>query len=53
MSNTITLIVALITLVLWIIFTFILPVGVAAIHLLLAASTTLLVRWWALRGGER
>jgi hypothetical protein len=52
MSNVITLIVALIALVLWIVFTFVLPVGVGAIHLLLAVGTTLLVRWWAVRGSE-
>lgn len=43
-----TLVGAIVLLVAWIIFGFITPVGVGAIHLLLAAGVTLLVRWWAL-----
>lgn len=43
-----TLVVALVLLVAWVIFGFITPVGVGAIHLLLAAAVVLLVRWWAL-----
>ncbi len=43
-----TLLGALTLLVAWVIFGFITPVGVGAIHLLLAAGVTLLVRWWAL-----
>ena len=46
-----TLIAALAALALWVIFAFVLPVGVGAIHLLLGLGATLLVRWWALRGG--
>jgi hypothetical protein len=45
----VTLTAALLSLVAWVIFAFILKVGPGAIHLLLAAGTTLLVRWWALR----
>ena len=44
------LLLALVCLALWVIFTFIRPLGVGAIHLLLGAGATLLVRWWALRG---
>ena len=44
-----TLLVAILCFVAWVIFAFILKVGPGAIHLLLAVSGTLLVRWWALR----
>ena len=39
---------ALVSFVAWIVFGFVMPVGIGAVHLLLAASATLLVRWWAL-----
>ena len=45
----VTLSAALLSLVAWVVFAFILKVGPGAIHLLLALGTTLLVRWWALR----
>jgi hypothetical protein len=45
----VTLSVALLSLVAWVVFAFILKVGPGAIHLLLALGATLLVRWWALR----
>jgi hypothetical protein len=50
-----TLMIALLALVAWIVLTFILPVGIGAVHLLLGLATALLVRWWALRpvSGER
>ncbi|HEU4570163.1 MAG TPA: hypothetical protein VFS07_06300 [Gemmatimonadales bacterium] len=44
-----TLAAALLCLVAWVVFAFILKVGAGVIHLLLAAGVTLLVRWWALR----
>lgn len=44
-----TLLAAVVSLVAWVIFAFILKVGSGAIHLLLAVGATLLVRWWALR----
>lgn len=44
-----TLLAAVMSLVAWVIFAFILKVGSGAIHLLLAVGATLLVRWWALR----
>ncbi|NNG17020.1 MAG: hypothetical protein HKM89_11110 [Gemmatimonadales bacterium] len=45
----VTLGVALVCLALWIVFGFVIPIGVGAVHLLLAVGTILLVRWWALR----
>jgi len=45
----VTLAAALVSLIAWVVFAFILKVGSGAIHLLLAAGATLLVRWWALR----
>ena len=48
-SRMLTLLAGVITLVAWVVFTFILKVGSGAIHLLLAVGATLLVRWWALR----
>ena len=44
-----TLLAAVVSLVAWVTFAFILKVGSGAIHLLLAVGGTLLVRWWALR----
>jgi hypothetical protein len=44
-----TLLVALISLVAWAVLTFGMGPHSGAIHLLLAVGTTLLVRWWALR----
>jgi len=45
----VNLVAGLVALIAWVIFAFILKVGPGAIHLLLAAGATLLVRWWALR----
>lgn len=44
-------IVAALALILWVVFTFIMPLGPAgsAIHLLLVLAGALFVRWWALR----
>jgi hypothetical protein len=44
-----TLLAAVVSLVAWVIFAFVLKVGSGAIHLLLAVGASLLVRWWALR----
>lgn len=48
-----TLVIALASLVAWVVLVFVVPptalVGSGAVHLLLAIGTTLLVRWWALR----
>lgn len=45
----ITFIIAIACLALWIVFGFVIPIGIGAVHLLLAAGAVLLVRWWALR----
>jgi hypothetical protein len=45
----ITLVLALISLVVWGVLAFGLAPQPGAVHLLLALGTTLLVRWWALR----
>lgn len=37
---------ALASLALWVILVFVVSVTAGAVHLLLAAGTTLLVRWW-------
>ena len=44
-----TLLLALASLVLWVVLAFVLGPKPGAVHLLLALGTTLLVRWWALR----
>jgi hypothetical protein len=44
-----TLAIATVCLVAWIILGFVIPVGIGAVHLLLAVAAVLLVRWWALR----
>jgi hypothetical protein len=46
------LLLALLCIALWVILTFVRPLGVGAIHLLLGLGVTLLVRWWALRQPE-
>jgi hypothetical protein len=46
---TVTLVLALVCLLAWILLAFVFPLGVGFVHLLLGAGTTLLVRWWALR----
>ncbi|HEU4699709.1 MAG TPA: hypothetical protein VFS40_11040 [Gemmatimonadales bacterium] len=48
MSPRLTLVIAVVALVLWIVLAGALPPTVASVHLLLAVSATLLVRWWAL-----
>jgi hypothetical protein len=49
MSPTLSLLIAVVSLALWLLFGFLLPVSVGAIHLLLAVAVILLIRWWALR----
>jgi hypothetical protein len=44
-----TLIGAIIALLVWFALTFVAPVGLGLIHLLLAIGVVLLIRWWALR----
>ena len=48
-----TLVLAILSLVAWVVFAFILKIGTGAIHLLLAVGGTLLVRWWVLRTPAR
>jgi hypothetical protein len=42
----IALVLAVLCLLAWIVFGFLVPVGIGAVHLLYAAGATLLVRWW-------
>jgi len=49
MGPKLSLIVALLSLVLWIVFAFVLPVGIGVIHVLFGIGATLLVRWYALK----
>ena len=44
-----TLLLAIVSLVVWAFLVFGMAVPSGAVHLLLALGTTLLVRWWALR----
>ena len=44
-----TLAIAIVCLAAWIVLGFVVPIGIGAVHLLLAIGTLLLVRWWALR----
>jgi hypothetical protein len=46
---SLTLLAAIASLVAWIVLVFFTSVTAGAIHLLLALSATLAVRWWALR----
>ena len=48
-DTMINLVGAIIALVLWLVGTFLLPVGLGLIHILLATGVVLLIRWWALR----
>jgi len=45
-----TLLLALAAIIVWALALVLTPVTSGTIHLLLALGTTLLVRWWALRG---
>ena len=49
MALKLTLALAVLSLVLWIVFAFVLPVGIGAIHVLFGLGATLLVRWYALK----
>ena len=44
-----SLLASLLCLVLWVLLVFIRPVGLGVVHILLAASAVLLIRWYALR----
>ena len=47
---SLTLLVALASIIVWALALSLTPVTTGMVHLLLALGTTLLVRWWALRG---
>ena len=47
------LLTAIVALAVWVIFTFVRPVGIGAVHLFLAIGMVFLVRWWALADGAR
>jgi hypothetical protein len=46
---SLTLLAAIVSLLAWITLVFFASVSAGAVHLLLALSATLVVRWWALR----
>jgi hypothetical protein len=46
---SLTLLAAIVSLIAWVVLVFFTAVSAGAVHLLLAVSATLLVRWWALR----
>ena len=46
---SLTLLAAVLSLLAWVVLVFFTSVNAGAIHLFLAAGSTLLVRWWALR----
>jgi hypothetical protein len=48
-SMSLTLLAAIVSLLAWVTLVFLASVSAGAVHLLLALSATLLVRWWALR----
>lgn len=48
-----TLLAALACLVLWFVFTFVVPAGLGVVHVLLGAGSVLLVRWWVVRNDQR
>ena len=41
------LLIALASLVLWVVLAYLRPVGLGIVHLLLVAGAVLLIRWWA------
>ena len=43
------LLIALASLVLWVVLAYIRPVGLGIVHLLLVAGAVLLIRWWVKR----
>jgi hypothetical protein len=49
MNLGLTLLLAVVSLIAWVLLAFVFPVGTGAVHLLLATGTTLLVRWYALK----
>lgn len=48
MSPTVSLVAGVASLLLWVVLAFVMPVASGVVHLLLAAGTVLLIRWYAL-----
>ncbi|MBX3147420.1 MAG: hypothetical protein KF785_11700 [Gemmatimonadales bacterium] len=48
----VNLIGAVLALIVWFVLTFVTPVGIGLVHLLLTIGVVLLIRWWALRPAE-
>ena len=46
---TANLLIALASLVLWVVLAYLRPVGLGVVHLLLVAGAVFLIRWWAKR----
>lgn len=46
--SLLTLLLALLLLGTWFVFTFALPAGLGVVHLLLAGGVVLLMRWWVM-----
>ena len=44
-----TLVFAVVCFAAWVLLVFVRPVGLGIVHVLLAVSAVLLIRWWALR----
>lgn len=53
MSSRLSLVLALAAILLWYALAVVVRVQAGAVHLLLAAATVLLVRWWALRPDDK
>jgi len=47
--SRITLAAALVLIAAWVLLTYVRPLGLGVVHLLLASGVVLLMRWWALR----
>ncbi len=47
-QRPVTLVLSLATFAAWIVFGFVIPVGVGIVHALLGVSAILFVRWWGL-----
>jgi hypothetical protein len=46
---TLTPLAAVASLVVWFVFTFVMPAGLGIVHVLLALGAVLLIRWWVIR----
>jgi hypothetical protein len=48
-----TLLASLVCLALWATFTFVRPIGLGIVHILLGIGAVMWIRWWALREEKR